>query len=135
MNPDKLDSLLPPLIDDFDIPFLCKRMFILRNLIPFGKIGIKVVFPGKKTVRGNPAGCGKPQLDGKLHSLPVHHRKGTGLARADRTGLRVWVFTELSGATAENFGSSQELGMNLKPDNRFIFHELHLFIASNGLKL
>jgi hypothetical protein len=122
MNPDDLDPLLLIIGKDFDKTLFSQRILVHGDLVPLGEVRIKIVLPGEKAVRGDPAGSGQPQFDGKFDSLPVDHRKGTGLSSADRTSQGIGFFPESGGTTTEYLRLSEKLSMYFQTDDGFVFH-------------
>ena len=96
--------------------------FVLRNLISFGQIRVKVVFASKAALRLDGAVGRQGHFDGVVDHLFVEHRQYAGHAQTDRAGVGVRGGAEFGGATAEDLGSGLELGVNFEPDDRREFH-------------
>jgi len=112
MDPDDMNPLLFAIDHDFDIAMLGQRILIHGDLVSFGKVRIKIILSGKKTIRCDSAASGQPQSDSKLHSLSIDHGERTGLSGADRTGLRIGTFPKGCGTPTKYFRSGLELGMD-----------------------
>src|SRR3989344_2162875 len=88
--------------------------FILRNLVPFGKIGVEVIFTVELGKRGNVSPEGEANFYYLLHCFTVNHRKRAWVGHANRANIHVWaLFQRVVLASAEHFGISGKLGMNL----------------------
>jgi hypothetical protein len=103
MNPDDMNPFLFAIDHDLDKPMLSQRILIHGDLVSFGKVRIKIILSGKKTIRCNSAGSGQPQFDSKLHSLSIDHGERTGLTGADRTGLCIGLFPKGCGTPTKYF--------------------------------
>ena len=80
------------------------RLVKLRNLVVFGKVGVKVVFTVKFIEFLNFAAQCKARTDGKFNNLFVQHRQCARHAEAHGANMGVRRAAELSGAGAEGFG-------------------------------
>jgi len=74
MNSNDVNSLLLPLVDDFDKTIHSQRILVHRDLIPLREIRIKIVLTGEEAGRGNSTAGGQSQFDRKFDNLPIHHR-------------------------------------------------------------
>lgn len=97
------------------------RLVILRNLVRFWRIGVKIVLAvefadiADRTVKRH---CSFHRV---LYGLAVKNRQYAGVAETDWAGMCIGRSAEFCGAAAEDFGLGMKLHMNFKPDDRFIF--------------
>jgi hypothetical protein len=96
---------------------------ILGNLVAFGQIRVKIIFPVKPAFFGNGAVCGQSRLNGESDRFLVQYRQHPGHTRAHRAGIGIRGIAESGGAGTENFGLGFELGVDLQADNRFELHK------------
>jgi hypothetical protein len=122
MNTDEIDPLDLAINLDFYISARRQREFILGNLVPFGKVRVKIVLPGELAVGCNLTVGGQRGPYRIFDNFLVEDRETSRKAGAYRTGMGVRLSPKESRAPAENLTPGQKLGMNLKAYYRFIFH-------------
>ena len=121
MDTPDVDALGAPIFQRDVQPSLhADGVFVLRDLIPFGQVGIKIVLAREQAVPRNLAVQRQRRPQHKLHGLPVHGRQRAGQPQADGAGARVGRPAELVGAPAEHLAPGQQFGMALHADHRFI---------------
>ncbi|MBF8272060.1 MAG: hypothetical protein HW380_1165 [Magnetococcales bacterium] len=94
--------------------------FKLGNLVACGKVGIKIIFPGKFRPFPNFSLDRQTGFDGHLHQFGVEDRQNTGQCGANRTNLGIGLGPEGGGTAAKNFGLRSHLGVDFKADDGFI---------------
>ena len=122
VDPRDPDPLLPAVDFHLDPAVLGGRCGVLGDLVPLGKIGVKVILPGEVALPVDPAVGREGHPDHEFHDLPVQHRQHPGHPEADGAGVGVGRRPELRRAAAEDLRIREELGMDLQPDDRFKFH-------------
>jgi hypothetical protein len=120
MDPDDPNLLLPTIDGNLHIPILGQGVFVLGDLVAFGKVWIKIVLPGKEAERQDFTMTCQGHLNGEFYRLDIEYWKGTGLSRTNRAGMGIGLASKGSRTSAENFRPSYQLSMNLQTDNRFI---------------
>ena len=114
VDPDEADLPASLAGIDMDRAFTADRLLVLRDLVAFGQVGIKIVLPGQHRMGRNGAPECKAELDGILHDPPVEDRKGARQRKADRAYIVVRRPAELSGTAAECLAFSAELTVDLE---------------------
>src|SRR3989344_6151670 len=105
----------------------CKRdktaarewMLVLRNLIPLGQIGIKIVFAVKLAFVGNFSAERKPYRHNFANCIFVGYRKRSGMRKAHWAYIFVWLcFVGIVFTATKHFAGSCQFRMYLKTDDR-----------------
>jgi hypothetical protein len=109
--------------DDFKETVFTKGAFILGDLIPFGQIGVKVVFASKSRMSVDRAIEGQTRTNGKFHGLFIQNRKRTRLAGTDRTYMTIRGFFITDQAITEELSLCFKLYMCFKADNDVVIHQ------------
>ena len=122
VDPGDPDLLLPSVELHLDPAVLGGRLGILGDLVPLGEVGVEIVLPGEEALPVDPAVGRQGHLHHELHDLLVEDGQNPGHPEADGAGVGVGRRPELRGAAAEDLRLREELGMDLQPDDRFIFH-------------
>jgi hypothetical protein len=107
-----------------EMAVLRQGAFVLGNLIALGKVRVEVIFPGKDGLRRDLTVSGQGHFQGAGHRLAVEHRQRPRHPQAHFADLGVGGPPENRGAAAKDFGRSQQLGVNLQPDDGFVGHFL-----------
>ena len=102
-----------------------RHLFIglkLRNLIPLGQIGIKIILPQKTTARLNRATRGQRNVHRQFNDILIQHGKRARQAQTHRTDMGIGIGAKFGTASAKNFGRGRKLGVYFQTDDRFVSH-------------
>src|SRR5699024_4269190 len=80
MNTRNADILRIIIKLDMDVAPVANGRLMLRYLISFGQIGIKVVFTGKNRLAGNAAIGSQSHFDNMTDQIFIEYRKGSRMA-------------------------------------------------------
>src|SRR5690625_3721536 len=107
---------------EFDLSAEADRLIVLRDLIIFWIVRIKIVFPIPFADRGDFAAEQKARSDNLIERLFVHDRQRSRQSEDDRIGLCVRLGTEAARRAAKHFRFRLNLNVNLESDDYFVFH-------------
>jgi len=106
------------------IAIYCQWIFILRNLVPFGQVRVKIILTGKNGGGLNLAAQSERHANAKFYCALVENRQGArhpGTNRAD-TGIRRSQGGIHYLAAAKHFAAGCQFGMHFQTDHGFILH-------------
>src|SRR5262249_11161294 len=70
---------------------LNQRLFVLRDLIPFRQIRVKIVLPGKTAHTRNLPLHGQTRADSELYCLAIEHWQHPRHTETNRACLLIWI--------------------------------------------
>ena len=103
------------------VAVVANRGFVLRNLVAFGQVGVKVVFAGKQVVAPNLAVGGQAHFHGKLHGCAVHLGQGAGVAEGNHRQVGVGGHAVLVLISRIHLAVREQLGVYFQADNGLVF--------------
>jgi hypothetical protein len=95
-------------------------MGILGDLVPLGKIGVKIVLPLKDADGIDGTSRRQPGPDPQANRLGIEDGKGSRMGQAHRADEGIGRSPETVLTAAEHLGFRQKLGMDLKAHDNFI---------------
>src|SRR5271169_1123720 len=104
MDACNADALNFAVYNNFHIPMLAHRKFILGYLVPFGQVWIKIILAGEPAIGVYRTMCGNSGLDDVLHCFFVQYRQHSRHSNADWAGTCICFLPEPCLAPAEYFG-------------------------------
>src|SRR5450755_603437 len=99
---------------------LGKGLVVLRDLVTFRQIRIKVVLAGKPGERVNAAAQRNSSLNGEFDRFPAQHGQRPGQPQTHRADVRVRWGAEFDGAPAKDLSPGAKLDVDLKADNGLV---------------
>src|SRR3974377_1094893 len=123
MKSGDTDAFGAATVFDFNPATRCERQFELRNLVAFGKIGIKIVLAGKTGVFVDGAVEGQSGTHAQFHDALIQDWQSTGQPQTYWTNVGIWCIAKAIGATAKNLGLGKELRVNFQADDHLVFGE------------
>ena len=119
---------------DLDPAAFDQGQVVLRDLVTLDQVGVRIVLAVELGGVWDLAIQRESSHDGQLDCPAVDDRQDAGHAQADRADVAVRRGASvLARAAAEHFAHGQQLGVNLKPDDRFILcwrtHDGHLLFS------
>ncbi len=101
-----------------------QRQFVLRDLIAFGQVGIKIILAREDVLALDLAIERQPHANGELDGAAVDHRQRARLAGADGANVAVRFGGRRihDGAAAEHFRSREQFGVDFESNDRFVIH-------------
>ncbi len=104
-----------------------QRIFVLRDLITFGQVGIEIVLAREDVELFDGAVQRQPGHDRHLDRAAIDHRQHARHARADGAHVRVGrlAVRHDDRAPAEHLRFGNKFGVNFQPDNAFVVHSLY----------
>ena len=124
------DAFMLAVNNDINVTAQADRLIKLGNLIVLGQVRIEIVFTVKFVEFLNIAVQCQTCFNSEINNLLVQHRQSTRHTQAYRAYMGVRQTAEGSGAAAECFSFSFQLGMNFQADNGNIFS--HYLLPPSG---
>jgi hypothetical protein len=120
VNPLYAYPLPVAVLEYVEIPVSAKRLLVLGDLVPFGKIRIIIVFPGKDTSSIDGTVRRQSGLDSEIDHFFVENRECPGQTHASGAGVTVGLAPELRGAATEDLAFREQVRVHLETDYAFI---------------
>src|SRR5438874_6413383 len=98
----------------------CQWEFVLRNLIPFGQVRIKIILPRETRVLVHGTIQRESGLHGQLDSALVQYWKRAGKTETNRASIRIRRVPKTRGTTAKNLRSCQQLRVDFQSNHRLV---------------
>ena len=123
VEPGDADFFLAALDVDLDESMLGEGFVVLRNLVALGQVGIEIILPCEYGSLVDAALQGHRRQSREFDGLAIQHGQGAGESQTHRADIRVGRISEACGAGAKNLRDSQQLDVDLKPDDRLVLGE------------
>jgi len=116
------DALCPLAGADIQVSVFRQRLFILRNLVALGQIGIEVILAREDAGLSHLAVQRQGGLDGQRHRVLVDHRERARHPQAHLAHRRVRQGLGVihNSAGTEHLGARRQLHMHFQPNVSFI---------------
>src|SRR5688572_26148332 len=114
------DFLVSSVNEDLDETMLRQRPVVLRNLVAFGEVGIKVVLAGPLRFRVDLAVQAQRSLKRHRDGHAIQNRQRPRQTKAYRARVKVRRFTELRRTGAEELRIREQLCVTLEADHSLV---------------
>ena len=112
-----------------------QRLVVLRELVVFGAVGIKVVFSVPLCYLGNFAAKHQSHHYGLFDSVAVYHRQHSGKRPHDGVGKRVRRFAETVSDRREHFAFCLNLDVYFESYYGFVFHKIPFRVLDGAMPI
>src|SRR4051812_39583063 len=117
------------------MPAFTDRGCMLRNLVTFRKIRIKIIFTRKIIETLYCAMAGQTRFNGILDRFPVRFRQSTWMAQRNGTDMGIWSCAKSGTVARKQFAKSFQLCMNFQTNYSFVlFARIHYIKIKKPLK-
>ena len=117
MDTGYANALVLALNHDIDMTAQANGFIKLGNLIVLSQVRIEIVFTVEFIVFLNIAVQSQACFNSEINHLLIQHGQGAGHTQAYGAHMGIRSAAKFSGAAAEGFGFSFQLGMDLQADN------------------
>src|SRR5262249_5359301 len=105
---------------NLDESVLRQRPVVLRDLIAFRQVRVKIILAGPLRFRVDRAIQADSRLDRHGYSDAIQYRQGAGQTQTPPARIHVGRVAGARGTRTEKFGPSEELGVTFQPNDSFI---------------